>query len=216
MQTVIASIKKYPGAGALMGYLLSNGKEAQIIGSSIFLPAINKAIDTEDVIEKGDFKLALLKESIDSFNLLANLNTKVSDTTMHLNLGFDPIDGHLSNEFKAQIAEELLDRMGFSDTYWIVVAHGRDDPGHAWAHNHDHIHIVASRVDSRGNRIPQEWDYPRCEAILRDMEVQHQLNLFVPLWQRQVEEQRYWLIQQEEELAVDEKLGTKKITTMTR
>ena len=143
-----------------MGYLLSSGKEAQIIGSSIFLPAINKAIDTEEVIEKGDFKLSLLKESIDSFNMLSKLNPKVSNTTMHLNLGFAPIDGHLSNEFKTQIAEELLDRMGFGDTYWIVVAHGRDDPRHAWEHNHDHIHIVASRVDSLGRRIPQEWDYP--------------------------------------------------------
>jgi hypothetical protein len=66
---VIAKIKKYSGASSLIRYLLKPTKQAQIVSSSMYAPAINQAIGNEVVIESNDFKTALAREIKTSFDL---------------------------------------------------------------------------------------------------------------------------------------------------
>jgi Relaxase/Mobilisation nuclease domain len=200
---VIAKIKKYHGASSLIRYLLKPTKQAQIVSSSMYAPAINHAIDREIVIGSNDFKTALAREIKTAFDLINSLNPRLGKNTMHLTIGFDPKDGELCNEFKGEIAKELMTRMGFGDTYWLAVAHHRDDPEHPTVHQHDHLHIVASRVNSDGRTISDRWDYQQANTILRQLEREYQLQPFIPFWERQYLSESYWMINVQEEDSLD-------------
>jgi hypothetical protein len=200
---MIAKIKKYRGASSLVRYLLKPIKQAQLVGSSMYAPAINQAIGLNVVIGADDFKTALTKDIKTSFDRVNSLNPRLGKNTMHLIVGFDPKDGELGNEFKGEIAKELMERMGFGDTYWIAIAHHRDDPEHPSVHQHDHLHIVASRVDSDGRTISDRWDYARANTILRQLEREYQLQPFIPFWEREHVSELYWMIDIHEEDALD-------------
>jgi hypothetical protein len=142
---------------------------------------------------------------------------RLGKNTMHLIIGFDPHDGELCNEFKGEIAKELMERMGFGDTYWLAIAHHRDDPEHPIVHQHDHLHIVASRVNSDGRTISDRWDYQRANTILRQLERQYQLQPFIPFWERQYLSELYWMMNVHEEDALDLIEGKQsKTKTMSR
>jgi Relaxase/Mobilisation nuclease domain len=200
---VIAKIKKYSGASSLIRYLLKPTKQAQIVDSSMYSPTINQAIGREIVIGDDDFKTVLIKDIKAAFDNVNSLNPRLGKNTMHLIVGFDPDDGKLGNEFKGEIAKELMQRMGFGDTYWVAVAHHRDDPEHPSVHQHDHLHIVASRVNSNGRTIPDRWDYQRANTILRQLEREYQLQPFIPFWERQYLSELYWTIDVHEEESFD-------------
>jgi Relaxase/Mobilisation nuclease domain len=200
---VIAKIKKYSGASSLIRYLLKPTKQAQIVSSSMYAPAINQAIGREIVIESNDFKTVLAREITTAFDLVNSLNPRLGKNTMHLTIGFDPDDGKLDNEFKGEIAKELMQRMGFGDTYWLAVAHHRDDPEHPSVHQHDHIHIVSSRVNSDGRTISDRWDYQKANTILRQLEREYQLQPFIPFWERQYLSELYWMMNVHEEESFD-------------
>lgn len=115
---------------------------------------------------------------------------------MHLIVAFDPQDGELSAEFKGQIARDITDQMGFGDTYWVAVNHGRDDPEHDHVHQHDHMHILAARVDTKGKTIPDSWDFPRASTVLRNIEQHYEMTPFVPFWEREyASPEIHWLLQ---------------------
>jgi Relaxase/Mobilisation nuclease domain len=191
---MIAKIKKYGGAANLIRYLLKPTKQAQIVGSSIYSPTIDRAIGRELVIGDDDFQVTLARDIKTALATINSLNPRLGKNIMHLSIGFDPQDGELGNEFKGEIAKELMQRLGFADTYWVAVAHHRDDPEHRHVHQHDHMHIVAARVDCNGRTICDRWDYPKTEAIVRQLECEYALAPFMPFWERQQLSEMYWAI----------------------
>jgi Relaxase/Mobilisation nuclease domain len=191
---MIAKIKKYGGATNLIRYLLKPTKQAQIVGSSIYSPTIDRAIDRQLVIGDDDFQVTLAQDIKTALANVNSLNPRLGKNIMHLSIGFDPQDGELGNEFKGEIAKEVLQRLGFGDTYWVAVAHHRDDPEHGRAHQHDHMHIVAARVDCNGRTICDRWDYSKAEASLRQLECEYALAPFIPFWERQQLSEMYWTI----------------------
>jgi Relaxase/Mobilisation nuclease domain len=205
---MIAKTKKHTGSGHLIRYLLKPTKKAQIIDSSIYSPSVNKAINTEKVIEDGDFKNLLAQDINSAFKTINALNPRCVKNTAHFILGFDPHDGAISNEFKAEVARRFMDYMGFNDTYWVAVAHDRDDLEHDHIHNHDHVHIVASRVNSRGRTISDSWSYPKAAQAIRQIEQEFSLEPFIPFWERPIGiNDMYWMINaHEEEEEISEEL----------
>jgi Relaxase/Mobilisation nuclease domain len=199
---VIAKTHKHHGAAHLISYLLRASKASQIIESSIFTPAINKSIASEEVLLDSAVRSTLATDLNQAFNRINALNPRIGKNIMHLTIGFAPEDGNLSAEFKGQIARDILENLGFGNTYWVAIAHGRDDPEHDHAHNHDHMHILASRVDSNGRGISNSWDYPKTNKILRNIEHHYELTPFVPFWEREIlNPEIHWMleIQQEED-----------------
>jgi hypothetical protein len=193
----IANIKKHHGCAPLINYLLKPTKQAQIIESSICSEAIDRAISTARIIDRLEVKQTLARDLNRAFNNVNALNPRLGKNIMHLTIGFDARDGCLTNEFKAEVSKELMARMGFGDTYWVAIAHDRDDPEHGWKHDHDHIHIVASRVNSYGRTIPDRWDYPKTERVLRQIEHEYNLQPFIPFWEREIVPELYWMIHEE-------------------
>jgi hypothetical protein len=193
---MIANIKKHRGPAPLLNYLLKPSKKPQLIQSSVFGAAVNRAFYTEEIITDAKFRAALIDELKESFARVNDLNPRLKNKMTHLILGFDPADGKLSTWSKAVIAKELIYRLGYDDTYWAVIAHDRDDPEHDHIHNHDHIHIVTSRINSYGKTISDSWDYPRTEKVLREMEIERGLQPFIPFWERDLmpSPEMYWMI----------------------
>ncbi|WP_371260830.1 relaxase/mobilization nuclease domain-containing protein [Myxosarcina sp. GI1] len=61
------------------------------------------------------------------------------------------------------MAEDYIQGMGFEGSQYVVYCHGDKD--------HDHIHIVASRIRiTDGTMINNIWDYVRSEKLIRELE----------------------------------------------
>jgi hypothetical protein len=114
------------------------------------------------------------RELATEFSLAYELNDKVSRPVYHASLSLPP-GQRLSDEQWNDLAASYLERMGFTDNQYIVVRHSDRD--------HDHIHIVASRVRLDGTCVHDSWDYRRSEAILRSLEQQYNLEPVQPSWE---------------------------------
>jgi Relaxase/Mobilisation nuclease domain len=182
---MIPRIFKDTGSARLVSYLLRPSKESQVIETSLFTPTINKLIASETVISDPVLRSTVSDELNQAFTRINDLNPRLKNNMMHLIIGFDPQDGELSPEFKGQIARDIIDQMGFSDTYWVAVNHSRDDSEHDHVHNHDHMHILAARVNTNGKTISDSWDFPKASAVLRNIEQHYEMTPFVPFWERE-------------------------------
>jgi Relaxase/Mobilisation nuclease domain len=182
---MIPRIFKDTSSARLVSYLLRPSKDAQVVESSVFTTTINKLIASETVISDPVIRSTLSDELNQAFTRINDLNPRLKNNMMHLIIGFDPQDGELSPEFKGQIARDIVDQMGFSDTYWVAVNHSRDDSEHDHVHNHDHMHILAARVGINGKTISDSWDFPKASAVLRNIEQHYEMTPFVPFWERE-------------------------------
>jgi hypothetical protein len=196
---MIARIHKSTSPARLINYLLQANKQAQIVDTSLFTPTINNLIAHEKVITDSD-NGPVAWELNKAFDRINGLNPRLKNNTMHLIIGFDPSDGEMSPEFKGQIARDIVDEIGYGDTYWVAINHDRDDPEHNHIHNHDHMHILAARVDTNGKTISDSWDFPGVSKVLRGIEKQYELTPFVPFWEREyMTPEVQWILYPEEE-----------------
>jgi hypothetical protein len=208
---MIARIYKNTGSARLVSYLLKPTKTSQIIEASVYTPLINKLIAHETVILDPAVRSTVSSELNQAFDMINSLNPKVRNNMMHLIIGFDPEDGELSSEFKGQIARDVIDQMGFSNTYWVAVNHDRDDCEHGYVHDHDHIHILAARVGTNSKTIPDSWDYPKVNKVLRNVEQHYHLNPFVPFFEREyTTPEMHWVMHPEEEILQPERSRQKQ------
>ncbi len=82
-------------------------------------------------------------------------------------ISFASTDGVVKDELKANIAREIVSGLGYTNNQYVVVVHSRDDPGHHWVHNHDHIHIAVNMVNLEGERVNDWRSRRKLEKILR-------------------------------------------------
>jgi hypothetical protein len=71
-----------------------------------------------------------------------------------------------------EIAAKYVERMGYRDAPYVVIQH-RDGA-------RDHVHILTSRVDVRGNVVSDWKCKERAEGVLRDIEREHGLERVTP------------------------------------
>ncbi|MBK1990170.1 relaxase/mobilization nuclease domain-containing protein [Sphaerospermopsis aphanizomenoides BCCUSP55] len=80
---------------------------------------------------------------------------------------------HLEDEQYTEIAQHWLKAMKFlgeelNQSQYVVARHHDT--------NHEHIHIIASRIRMNGSVVPDSWDYRRSEVILRKLEKEYGLE----------------------------------------
>ncbi len=90
---------------------------------------------------------------------------RLKNPVYHISLDFAHEDtSTLTDGLMAEIAREYMRRMGIVDTQYIVCRHTDTD--------HQHLHIVANRVDNNGNTISDRNDAIRnvavCKALTRE------------------------------------------------
>jgi Relaxase/Mobilisation nuclease domain len=147
---MIGQITKGSGFGSLFRYLLKSNKNAEILGGSAF------GLTPEELARE--------------FELICSLNALVLKTVTHVSIAFAQEDGEVDRDTKIRVGEKVIDALGYSNSHYLMVAHGRSDPGHRQEHDHDHMHIALTSVDLDGQWIDDAWNFRRLEKALRDIE----------------------------------------------
>jgi hypothetical protein len=101
------------------------------------------------------------RELAAEFRFSQQLNGRVSRVVYHASLSLPPSES-LENDTWQELAQKYLQAMGFDMNQYVVVRHSD--------RNHDHAHIVASRVRLDGTTVSDSWDYRRSEAAIRQLE----------------------------------------------
>jgi hypothetical protein len=73
------------------------------------------------------------------------------------------------------IAANYMKAMEFDNNQYAVVKHSDTE--------HDHIHIVASRICLDGGVVDDSWDYYKSQEIIRQLERNYNLETVTPSWE---------------------------------
>ena len=73
------------------------------------------------------------------------------------------------------IATDYMKTMGFDNNQYTVVKHSDTE--------HDHIHIVASRIRLDGSVVDDGWDYYKSQETIRQLERNYSLETVTPSWE---------------------------------
>ena len=107
---------------------------------------------------------------------------RVAADVWHCSLSLHADEGQLSDEQWSTIAQQFVDRMGFTEESgkapcrWVAVRHGLSTNGN------DHVHIAVSLVREDGTKATTHNDFTRAQGVCRDLEREHGLT---PLESRQ-------------------------------
>ncbi len=146
---MMAKITKGGSFGGAASYVMDKKKDANLIDSN--------GVRTKD-----------LEAIIQSFEMQAELNPRVTKMVGHISLDFSAQDyKKLDDATMAKIAREYMMRMDILDTQYIVGRH----------HDkmHPHCHIIFNRVDNYGRRISDSNDQYRSEKICKELTRKHGL-----------------------------------------
>jgi len=152
---VIGKQVKGKGFRGCLNYLL--GKQgSQIIGGNM----------------AGQNPRALAAE----FRVSRQLNPQVQRAVYHTSLSVRATEQLDDEQWKA-IASDYLEGMGFDYNQYLIVRHSDTD--------HNHIHIIASRIRLDGSCVSDSWDYHRSERLIRQLEQKYQLQPALSSWDKE-------------------------------
>ncbi len=102
------------------------------------------------------------------FGLSRALNPNAQRKVYHASLSL-PKNERLSSQQWAEIAAKYLEQMGYINNQYAVYHH--------FDQEHDHIHIIASRIRLDTAKIVHDsWDYKRSEVVIRKLEREYGLQ----------------------------------------
>lgn len=101
------------------------------------------------------------RELAAEFRQLRRLNPKLGRAVAHFSLSPAPGDPTLTEAQWQTIAERFMAEMGF-DGGWCGVVHRDTD--------HEHLHLMACRIDLSGKTVSDANDFRRAEAAIRGIE----------------------------------------------
>lgn len=110
-----------------------------------------------------------LEEMVADFEIGQQANQRLDNVVWHVSLSFNPTDAaRLDNRKMLEIAEGYLEKMGMAQTQYLVVRH------HDTAHQH--LHIIASRVDDAGKAVADGQNFIDSKKKLQELIEQHGLT----------------------------------------
>lgn len=95
----------------------------------------------------------------------------------HCSLSLRAVEGQLSDEQWSAIAQQFVDRMGFTEASgkaqcrWVAVRHGLS------ARGNDHIHVAVNLIREDGTKASIHHDYSRAQKVARELEQEHGLQV---------------------------------------
>lgn len=150
---MIGKIRQRSSAAHLINYLLQSKQNARILGAN----------GVSTVTKQGcirDFEM----------HVAENNRQGIKRPYNHIALAWSPQDkDKLTDELMQQIAEEYLQRMGITDTQYIVVQHNCTE--------HPHVHIAYNRIDFRNRLIKSSNDYKRNARVCRELAEEYGLYI---------------------------------------
>jgi len=115
------------------------------------------------------------------FSLSWQLRPKLSYKVCHVILSLSP-EEHLNNEAWQTAIAQYLKEMGFTNNQYVAVKHTDKE-------NHEHIHLVTSRVRMDGSVVSDSWDWTRSQDVIRKLEQDFGLAAIPSSWQSDRQEQ---------------------------
>lgn len=98
----------------------------------------------------------------------------VKNPIMHAMISLDKQE-HLRAEQWEEVTKTYMKQMGFTGCRYVAVKHHDTD--------HEHIHILASRIRADGSLVPEAFDWPKSEKIARRLEHQYNLKAVPNSWE---------------------------------
>jgi hypothetical protein len=115
------------------------------------------------------------------FSLSWQLRPKLGHTVCHIILSLSP-DEHLNDVSWQKAITQYLKEMGFTNNQYIAVKHTDQE-------NHEHIHLVTSRVKMDGSVVSDSWDWIRSQDVIRKLEKDFELESVPSSWESDRQEQ---------------------------
>ena len=144
-----AKVGRGDGFRGVLDYALNSEKRAEIIGGTI--AGLNA------------------RQLAAEFGMVRRLRPDAKRAVWHCSLSLPPGD-HLSSEKWDAVVSDFMKEMGFSEsTPYIAVRHRDTD--------HDHIHIVASRINLNGELWHGKWEARTAIEATQKLEKSHGLTL---------------------------------------
>ena len=147
---MIAKLIKGKGFKGVMAYLLEGSKPTPTPRGQLILSNMT-----------GNTPKALARE----FGQLRSLRAGLNKAVFHASISLSPEDRAFSDTEFSAIAQRFVDEMGFQDCPFAVVRHHDTD--------HQHIHIVSSRITLKGDVVSDAHDFRRAETIMRKLEEEY-------------------------------------------
>lgn len=147
---MIAKIVTGKSFGGAVRYLLEKNGQARMIDS--------------DGVELSD-----IRSLIDSFNFQRKARPEKTEVVGHISLSFHKDDTpRLTDGFMAGLAREYMQRMGITDTQYIVVRHTDTE--------HPHLHILYNRVKYDTKLVRSHNERIRSVAVCKAMKQKYGLT----------------------------------------
>jgi hypothetical protein len=147
-------INKGSGFRGLLNYLVYDSK--------------NKQNPDRGTVIGGNLDGATPRILAAGYSSFRRLRPTLKKPVAHFSISLPPIERKLSNEEFSAIAENFMQRMEFKDCPYSVIRHEDTE--------HQHIHIVASRINCRGETITDKQDFQRAKNIARQLEEEFNLT----------------------------------------
>lgn len=111
-----------------------------------------------------------VKDMVQDFKDQTLLNTRLKNNVGHISLSFSPKDApRMTDALMTQIAKEYMQKMGITDTQYLLVRH-LDQP-------HPHCHLVYNRVGNNGQTISDKNIKIRNAKVCRELTEKYGLYL---------------------------------------
>ncbi|MDT3318089.1 relaxase/mobilization nuclease domain-containing protein [Microbacterium sp. KSW4-11] len=145
------------------GYAVLDAAAAREIGVALDTPRVAYGVEVTRQVRVADPETGELHSE------------RVAADVWHCSLSLRAEEGQLSDEQWGTIAQQFVDRMGFTESSgkapcrWVAVRHGLSKNGN------DHVHIAVSLVREDGTKATTHNDYKRAQELCRTLEVEHGL-----------------------------------------
>jgi Relaxase/Mobilisation nuclease domain len=109
------------------------------------------------------------------FSIARDLTPAISKPVFHISISLNHQES-LSKEQWAEVADRYVEEMGFTKNQYLVVQHHDK--------SHEHIHILANRLNLNCQAVSDWWSKKRTEKILRGIEKDYGLEVLPYSWEK--------------------------------
>ena len=143
----------------------------KVISGSSFSGTVGYVMKEESrILEAEGVMPPEVKDMVQDFKDQTLLNPRLKNNVGHISLSFSPKDApRMTDALMTQIAKEYMQKMGITDTQYLLVRH-LDQP-------HPHCHLVYNRVGNNGQTISDRNIKIRNAKVCRELAEKHGLYL---------------------------------------
>ena len=143
----------------------------KVISGSSFSGTVGYVMKEESrILEAEGIMPPEVKDMVQDFKDQTLLNPRLKNTVGHISLSFSPKDApRMTDALMTQIAKEYMQKMGITDTQYLLVRH-LDQP-------HPHCHLVYNRVGNDGQTISDKNIKIRNAKVCRELTEKYGLYL---------------------------------------